>query len=94
MSADNWTICPKCKIKNDKANEKHILDTAAKYGKIPVEEYIQLAKETEMPIILKPTLREDYEIGMAEKGFYVSYSCQCTECGFSFSYERKIGVEL
>lgn len=32
-------------------------------------------------------LREDYEFNLAELSLHVSYSCKCTDCGFS--YENK-----
>ena len=89
MSADNWAICPKCKEKNDELNKKRILDTAKKYGKIPAEEYITLAKETSKPIEIEETMREDYEIGVDEDGvFNVDYFCSCAKCGFKYAYKH------
>ena len=88
MSADNWTICPECKKKNDELNKSRILDTAEKYGKIPSDEYITLAKETSKPIEIECAMREDYDIGVGDDGtFDVDYHCQCTECGFKYVYK-------
>ncbi len=88
MSADNWVICPKCKKENDELNKKRILDAAKKYGKIPADEYIALAKEVSKPIELEPTMREDYDIGINENGqFAIYYRCSCSECNFKYGFD-------
>lgn len=90
MSADNWGICPKCKEKNDKANAKRISDAESKYGKISSDKYRALIKEAERPIILKETLREDYEMHTDHDGlFYVNYGCRCDVCGFQHKFDHK-----
>ena len=94
MSADNWTICPKCKKTNDEKNKKRILAAGKKYGKIPSDVYINLVVEANKPIVIESTLREDYEIGVCEDGeFFVSYSASCSVCGFKFSFKHteKVG---
>ena len=89
MSAENWAICPVCKAKNDKANAKRILDAEKKYGKIPSEDYIALAKEVSTPIEIEETLREDYGIGVDEVGvFYVDYECRCEKCGSRYTFKH------
>jgi len=89
MSADNWAICPKCKIKNDQINEKRLLDVEKKYGIISSEEYIALVKEVSEPIEIEETLREDYYIGIEDGIFEVEYSCNCSVCGFKYSFENE-----
>ena len=43
----------------------------------------------------KKTLREDYELGMGEEGVLkVDYACGCSECGFMFHDEYKVGARL
>lgn len=89
MSADNWGTCPKCKVKNDKANAERISEAEGKYGKIPSDEYRALIKEAEKPIEFEETLREDYEMHTDNAGlFYVSYSCRCDECGFQHKFHH------
>lgn len=95
MSADNWAVCPKClKKANDdleKAREK--LNKA--YGIVPSIEYLKMFQETERSIesvssyAMKAELREEYEIGIDENNFYVSYSASCQECGFKYSYQTE-----
>jgi len=94
MSADNWAICPVCKKRNDVAYKKQTLDVANQYGKIPDDEYIVLVKETK-PIVLKESLREDYQIGVDEEGvFSFVYSCNCSECGFKFIKKANVPLKL
>lgn len=89
MSADNWTTCPKCKTKNDKANTKRLSDAEKKYGVIPSDEYRVLIKEAEKPVKLDDTLREDYDINTDHDGlFYVNYSCRCDACGFKHKFRH------
>ena len=90
MSADNWTICPRC-LNNWKTSVNADLEAAKdSYGKIPQEEFIQklATAEVKAKVMIQPTLREDYEIGADEKGMFgVSYTCTCNVCGFTFRYE-------
>lgn len=89
MSADNWGVCPQCKKLNDEKNKKRILDVVKKYGKVPPDEFVQLSKEANKPIMLEEHLREDYELGVGENGFFeVSYRCSCDVCGFEHSFEH------
>ena len=84
MSADNWTKCPRCyKKAEDKA--------ALVYGKVSREEYerIRRAVPEDGP---EETLREDYEIGIYDGMFEVTYSGYCAECGFEFNFEHKTPV--
>lgn len=88
MSADNWRVCPKCKKKNDRANENRILYVAEQYGKVPAEKYIALAKAASKPIEIEEAFREDFDIGINEDGtFSICYTGSCQECGARFHYE-------
>lgn len=95
MSADNWGICPKCKKANEEADKKRILALGEKYGKVPADEYIRLAKEANKPTHLENTLREDYEIYTNEDGdFYVSYSCFCSVCGYKYNFKHEEQLKI
>lgn len=84
MSADNWGICPRCFVAMQ--NKK-----ISAYGKITQKEYLKLLEVEEK--IMRCTLREDYEVWTNRHGkFYLSYSCSCSECGFS--YEHKYDEQL
>ena len=93
MSADNWTICPKC----HRVEEQRIADVQAAaraaYGVAPAEEYEAMRAEAAVPIDLETvqTLREDYEIYGAATGVVkVCYSGRCKKCDLElkFEYER------
>jgi len=86
---DNWTYCPKCEEKADvahKAFEKKVKDS---YGKVSAEEYLHLTEQLKKPDERVQTLREDYELGIVENKFYVSYRASCTACNFSFSFKEE-----
>lgn len=95
MSANNWGICPHCKKVNEEADKSRILALGKKYGIIPGEEYVRLAKKVAAPTHLGTTLREDYEIGVGEDGeFCVSYKCSCSICGFVYCFQHKEQLKI
>lgn len=99
VSADNWRACPQCRADAFKRDEKERRQIQALYGKVPAADYMK-AVESFRPSrsALEPSLREDYEQGMDDDGYYlVSYSANCHECGFSWQFEHKeqaVKVEL
>ena len=89
MSADRWTICPKCKIERVAKCEQLQREIVAAYGEVPLGEYLKL-REKEVPP-LEESLREDYEAYMKDTGvFVVRYSCSCSLCHFEFTYKKEI----
>lgn len=97
MSADNWAICPKCLSNHEEAVSKRQKDVEAAYGKVSSQEYLKLLKDAEDK--KKPknldTLREDFGIGITEKGeFFVSYRGGCDRCGLEFSYSHEEEIDL
>ena len=74
MSANNWAKCPRCAD-----------NIEYKYGKISLSEFKKLL-ENEKSIGYE-TLREDYEIGIYNGKFFISYLAHCNRCGFEFKYE-------
>lgn len=88
MSADNWTVCPRCKAKNDAAREAHAKTIRAAYGKVTVDEWEKL-KTSVPPPEPEDTLREDYEIGIRRGEFFAAYFASCNECGFTFEFKHK-----
>lgn len=89
MSADNWAECPLCKSKRVKALKK----LSDKYGKIPQEDYERLKEELDSKHDDEcegTPLREDYEIGVDEKGLcYVIYSGVCQYCGATWKFDKR-----
>lgn len=89
MSADNWTICPRCQKTALAAKERDREKLAKQYGKIEPVEFVKRSAEVDKPIELEETLREDYELGLFEGQFYISYRASCAQCGFELSYARE-----
>lgn len=94
MSADNWTRCPNCTKQAREQKEKHAQVLADAYGKVPREKYLALEKEANdrQLVQFEDTLREDYEIGIWNGEFTVSYGASCSVCNFKYEYkyEKKI----
>lgn len=70
MSADNWTVCPRCR---DRAKAEKLARAQAAvdaYGKVSAEEYAALVERSTEPLEPKETFREDYE-------FYGEVSVLC-----------------
>ena len=91
MSADNWTDCPKCKQKAETEFNATLELLAHGYGRMPEDEYLKLHKDILAGVIVKSeTVREDYEIGIYDGEFCVSYraSCNANGCGFELSFEH------
>jgi len=93
MKANNWAICPKCKKKREQAQANLLSQVKTDYGKIAVSEYLELVEQSQQPLEMKHTLREDWEIGICEGEFRVSYSASCKTCGFSHEYEFEQPVQ-
>jgi|SRR6185312_970893 len=88
MSANNWALCPQCLRTNDVNWEKYQEKVRDSYGKIPPDEYLKMVNKTKP--IMDETLQEDYTIQTSSDGeFYVSYSCRCNECGFSYNFKHE-----
>lgn len=93
MSADNWTLCPRCLKTCSEEWEKYLAETRASYGKVPASDYIEAIAKAEKPLRLEDTFREDYEIGITKDGkFIVSYGGSCERCGFKheFKHEKQL----
>lgn len=94
MSAENWTICPKCKAAEDRRQEAAHKKAAESYGKVDVEKFDAL-RELTKPRKLEDTLREDYELGICSDGmFYVSYRGSCEKCNFGHVFKRSDKIKL
>lgn len=92
MSADNWTQCPKCKVRLVKEHERLKDSTSKSYGKIPADEYIKNVKELPRLPLITESLREGWDIGIYGTDFTVSYKGSCQDCGFEFVFNKKINA--
>ncbi len=91
VSANNWTVCPKCKAEKAERLAKAKRELDGFYGMIPLAEYSkrQIAFEKFRDEPLEERMREDYELGVDSDGqFEVSYRCSCEECDFAFSFKE------
>lgn len=88
MSADNWATCPKCEIKFRKVRQKALDEVKNAYGKVPLEEYEEMVSVAHVNLVedMDSTFREDYEIGIVEMEFEISYTGKCTECNFEYKF--------
>lgn len=94
MSADNWTICPRCKKVALAAKERDREKLAKQYGKLNPAEFIKRSAEVDKPVELEDTLREDYDIGLHDGQFYVSYRAGCDRCDFEVNYLHEEAVKI
>ena len=104
MSADNWTICPKCKADAFAKRRRLQKQVVESYGKLPQAKYAKLIEDANAEIELEDSLREDYglgidkfsdeESGTVEATFVVSYRAACQDCGFRFEFQHKQPVDL
>ncbi len=94
MSADNWAICPKCKRLDDEKRRSFAKQIKEAYGTLPENEYLEMIGQLNDPARLEETLREDYEIGILNDYFYVSYGAHCDKCGFKHSFNHKNTITM
>lgn len=92
MSASNWTTCPQCEreLKESIIHYRDIVEN--QYGQITQEEYMKAIDFLNSPPELGETLREDYEVGILNGTFEVSYRASCRNC--TFSYKEDIAQKV
>jgi hypothetical protein len=99
VSADKWTVCPKCKIRHEKRIESNEQILAEQYGKIDLVSYKLLEERLgAVPDEYEDEeMREDYELFMDDDGhLYISYSAYCTndECDFRYNFKHEEDVDF
>lgn len=83
MSADNWRICPQCRINCEKKRAE------SPYGKVSEEEFITYLSQVPSVKDLEFSLREDYEYYIdGDDVFHAHYRAHCSDCGFRFSFDH------
>jgi hypothetical protein len=85
MSADNWSVCPRCFSRAQKEAREKWENVMALYGQIPVDEFDRKrATLTEPKADSFITFREDYEFYGADEGeIHADYGGECSACGLS-----------
>ena len=99
MSADNWAVCPRCKIRIEKEKQKLLSKVEESYGKIDQKKWEQLKSDADFNATKMEkkfhTLREDYELGVCPNGeFSISYHAHCEGCKLSFNFKHAEMVNL
>jgi hypothetical protein len=96
MGANNWGSCPRCAKRYAKAIADMNSELDTQYGKIPELEYRDkcIMRDNQVKLMNEDRfcLREDWEIGINDGKFSVSYSAGCY-CGFQFSFKHEEAVE-
>lgn len=97
MSADNWTTCPKCRLRNQAAMEQLRRQVNAAYGVLSVAEFDALRDRYVAGIPLEETFREDYGFYIDEHGVLdVSYrgSCMNENCDAVLEFHTEALMDL
>lgn len=93
MSANNWTVCPKCKSKATQVADEARKFALDSYGKVDRDTYLaRMATSDEMikqASSMDGNLREDWELGIRGGVFEVSYGAHCSTCGWSKSFKHE-----
>lgn len=91
MSASNWSECPRCRRRAEKA----VADAKAAYGTVGPAEYHRLLDDAVRVLRdLPPALREDYSQGVHDGKYYVRYHAECQTCGFEFRHRDERPVDV
>lgn len=95
MSADNWAVCPFCKMAalDELAELQRQVDDG--YGVLSVPEWDALRERVAKGIDERSltTFREDYEIyGATSATINVSYSGHCATCGAGVDFQHSVPV--
>ena len=64
MSADNWAVCPQCKLNAISAREGKQIAAGKAYGSVPPPEYLAMLNAIEGPLVFAESFREDYHVGV------------------------------
>ncbi len=96
MGANNWGICPKCKLIGLKRQQQLHNDVENAYGKVSSKEYRKLFDKSNVKVKEEETLAEYYELGMynIDEHFYVSYKASCDKCGFKYRFTCQKEINL
>lgn len=93
MSADNWSVCPRCFDNETAQRQGAIVCVKAIYGQVPIEEFDRQRQELQ-PLPTRDgfvkDFREDYEFYGAESGELIwRYRGRCKTCGLATEVDDK-----
>jgi hypothetical protein len=95
VSADNWDFCPRCKLVADEKLAAAREKLNEHYGVIPVEKYLREMADVKRQekAVPEQTFREDYQIGIYDGYFHVSYCGLCIKCNFEFRFNKEQRID-
>lgn len=96
MSADSWSICPRCRLRHEANAKRLIAEANAAYGTLEVTAWKALDAEARAAgaPYAETDLREDYELSGADEGeVTVSYSCFCQKCALASDFRHSHTIE-
>lgn len=91
MSSDRYSECPRCRHVAEE--KKRLLQgkAAEAYGVLPYPDFEALRLESEKPLYLEPTFREDWEFYGIEDGvLHAQYGGSCTHCNLRVNLNEEI----
>lgn len=95
MSADNWAVCPRCRRAKQADIDKRQAAIHAMYGEVPVEDFDEARRQFEAEDWSVPeTFREDWEIGLTDGVFFVSYRGRCSDCNLRYEFKTDHTIDL
>jgi hypothetical protein len=101
MSADNYTVCPRCRKRMETAKAEKLAETKASYGKVSEDAYRKAVRTADRENTRQiETLAEYYDLGVRQHWigrtgdwFHVRYDAKCSDCGFEFHFEHSEEVK-
>lgn len=87
MSADNWTMCPRCVMADEEDRAKKSREVNKLYGVVSQEEYVVALNASKERKFIDDSLHENYSVGIENGVFEVTYSASCSKCHFKFEYK-------
>ena len=95
MSADNWTVCPKCRKEAQDRTDRLIEMVNSSYGNLPQGEYDNLIVVLANRPAVGIYLAEYYELYIDSNNvFHAIYTAGCEKCGYSFSFNHEEPLDL
>lgn len=82
MSADSYSVCPRCKKAALKEYEDLQRQLHEGYGVLPLAEFDELRARAEKPFEIEESVREYYEFHLDpdESVLHISYHGKCDNC--------------
>ena len=94
MDVFSFRRCPKCKQTTQKYKDSLKEKVRNGYGKLPETEYIALLQKLNKPVIIKDSLKENFEFNLNENELIVSYYAKCKICKWTHKYNNKESIQL